>query len=150
MEKILMSPEWHDQVLYQPRTWFNAYQLNSTAFEGNPGALLVHFHDLDGGDKWSSMATYFDQIALRNSTWSLPLGLTTYESEVREYWDRVRKAGILLQRAEAMNGKDGVVDHAAKRLEHAVRYEADVETEMHGASDALKEALGVREGEKVV
>ncbi|KAK5134494.1 hypothetical protein LTR08_006411 [Meristemomyces frigidus] len=148
MELVLTDTAWRKEVLYQPRTWYNAYQLDVDHFEGKRGDLLVHFHALEG-DKWSAMSRYLTQVALRNSTWNVPLGMTTYESEVHEYWDRIRQAEALLDVAE-LRIADAGVEVAAKRLGYAYHFEADIEQVMHEAMDALKEALGILEGQKVV
>ena len=59
LENVLTSEPFREAVVYQPRTWFNAYQLSSDRFEGKRGDLLVHFHDLEG-DKWSAMQQTLD------------------------------------------------------------------------------------------
>ncbi|KAK6390078.1 hypothetical protein LTR65_005891 [Meristemomyces frigidus] len=144
LEMLLTAASWRQQVVYMPRTWFNAYQLDVDKFEGKRGDLLVHFHDLEG-DKWSAMSAYLAQVALRNSTWSRPLATTTYASEIDEYWERVRNAERLLDVAERHSADKGV-EEAAKRLGYAFHFEADIEKVMHQAMDGMKEALGIVEG----
>lgn len=144
MEMVVTSEHFRGHATYQPRRWYNAYQLSVAEFEGQPGDLLVHFHDLEG-DKWSAMANALGQLSRKNSTWSVPLAMTTYESEIAEYWGRLRKARKLLQQAEKRRREDEV-DGAAKRLEYAVNYEADLESVMNSSIDNLKKALGIKEG----
>lgn len=148
LELVLTDAKWRKEVMYMPRTWFNAYQLSSDRFEGRRGDLLVHFHDLEG-DKWSAMSGYLQQVTLRNSTWSVPLSMTTYENEIAEYWARVKQAEFLLDRSERMISNEAVKE-AAYRLGYAFHFEADIESVMNDAMDGLKEAMGIREGEKVV
>ncbi|TKA23766.1 hypothetical protein B0A50_07048 [Salinomyces thailandicus] len=148
LQQTLTLPAYRAAVVYQPRAWFNTYQLSATHFEGHPGNLLVHFHDLDG-DRWSSMSHYLAQISQPNSTWRVPLSLTTYESEVEEFWDRLRSAGTLLDESQRQFGVEGV-EEKARRLGYAFHFEADVEGTMLRAMDDLKVAMGIREGEKVV
>lgn len=146
LEMVLTAPNWRQQVVYQPKTWFNAYQLGVDHFEGKRGDLLVHFHDLEG-DKWSAMSAYLAQVSLRNNTWSVPLGMTTYQYEIDEYWDRIRNTERLLNLAER-HMDDHRVEEAAKRLGYAFHFEADIEKVMHEEMDLLKVVLGIVEGER--
>lgn len=95
------------------------------------------------------MSHYLAQISQPNSTWRVPLSLTTYESEVEEFWDRLRSAGTLLDESQRQFGVEGV-EEKARRLGYAFHFEADVEGTMLRAMDDLKVAMGIREGEKVV
>ncbi|RMY64806.1 hypothetical protein D0863_09548 [Hortaea werneckii] len=148
LEEVLTHPDWREYVLYQPRPWWNAYQLDATEYESGRGALLVHFHGLEG-DKWSSMSHYLEEVGSSNSTWSVPLAMTNYEGEVSDYWARLRQAGRLLDQAERNLREEGV-EEAALHLVDIAQYEADMEGEMHDAMDGLKAAMGITEGEKVI
>lgn len=150
LEGVLASEQYREGVVYQPRIWFNAYQLDGDRFEGKRGDLLVHFHDL-GGDKWPAMQQTLDSLSDRriNMTWSVPLEETTYEREVVEYWDRMRKTKKLLELAETKMG-DEQVKLAAEKLSWIKDYQCDQEAAMHSAMDGMKSALGITEGEKVV
>jgi len=149
LETVLRGEKFREGVVYQPRTWFNAYQLSADRFEGKRGDLLVHFHDLEG-DKWPAMQQTLEKLSDHkvNSTWSVPLRQTTYEQEVLEFWDRMRKGKKLLELAEKEMG-DGVVKEAAEKLSWTIDYLCDQEREVHAAMDRMKAALGITEGEKV-
>lgn len=149
LENVLASEQFRDAVVYQPRMWFNAYQLDAERFEGKRGDLLVHFHDLEG-DKWSAMQQTLNKLSDRkiNSTWSVPLRETTYEREVLEFWDRLRKSKKLLELAAKKTG-EYQVDKARDKLSWVKDYQCDREDVMHSAMDEMKSALGMAEGEKV-
>lgn len=149
LENVLASEQYREAVVYQPRMWFNAYQLDAERFEGKRGDLLVHFHDLEG-DKWSAMQQTLAKLSDRkiNSTWSVPLRETTYEREVLEYWDRLRKSKKLLELAEKKLGEEQV-QKARDKLSWVQDYQCDQEVAMHSAMDEMKSALGITEGEKV-
>jgi len=148
-ENVLASEQFREAVVYQPRLWFNAYQLDAERFEGKRGDLLVHFHDLEG-DKWSAMQQTFNKLSDRkiNSTWSVSLRETTYEREVHEFWERLRKSKKLLELAEKKI-MDEQVKKARDKLSWVKDYQCDQEDAMHSAMDKMKSALGITEGEKV-
>lgn len=139
-EMILRSERFRHQVVYQPRIWYNAYQLNATYFEGEPGDLLVHFPDI-GGDKWSAMSDFIAEPAEKKKKWNVPLKQTTYEREINEYWDRIRQAYSLLEIARPRM-EDPSLQDALRRLQYAVTYEMDREDKMIPAINGLRNALG--------
>lgn len=138
-EMVLRSDKFRAHVLYQPRSWYNAYQINSTTFEGVRGDVLVHFHDL-GGDKWTAMADMISRPASTQKSWSIPLEETTYEREISDYWERVRKCREMLQLGRP-KAQDKVVFDALRRLEFASTYEVDDEEKMSSALSGLRTAL---------
>ena len=148
LQMVLTHDRFRENVFYQPRTWYNAYQLSTDTSEARKGDLLVHFHDL-GGDRWSAMSRTLEQLARRGSDgWSVPLEDTTYELQVFEYWQRMRVSRELLERAKAKM-HEHEVEGAVRRLQYASTYEMDVADAMNHALDNLKDALGIREGETI-
>jgi hypothetical protein len=147
-DMVLRSDRFRNSVIYQPRIWYNAYQVNASYFEGEPGDLLVHFPDI-GGDKWSAMAELIAQPAERMMKWDVPLEQTTYEREISDYWERLRRASKLLDAAYARMGEPAVQD-AVRRLQYATTYEMDREEKMIPALSGLQDALGLRDDDTVV
>lgn len=147
MQQVLIGPLFRDGVIYQPRTWWNAYQISTESREGRPGTLLVHFHELEG-DKWSAMSNTLMQVDEQPSAWAVPLAQTTYLFEVDEYWKRMEHGKKLLEQAERKSHEDNV-RNAIDRLNHALDYEADEEAVLLGAMDNIKEALGIKEGQQI-
>ncbi|KAK3725352.1 hypothetical protein LTR37_000322 [Vermiconidia calcicola] len=148
LQTVITSDQFRGHVNYQPRTWYNAYQLGMDEFEGEPGNLLVHFHDL-GGDKWSAMANTIDQKEDWRGRLSVPLKQTTYELETREYWERIRRAWHLLNLAQSRPYVPDA-DESFRRLQYAVTYEMDRSEVLITAMGNLQDALGLQENEKVV
>lgn len=145
---VLRSDSFRNHVLYQPREWYNAYQLDATTSEGMPGNLLVHYHDV-GGDKWTAMANMIAQLPESKGLFSVPLDETAYVQEISEYWDRIRKAYRLLDLPQAKSG-DSNVYNAVRRLQYAATYEADNEEKMNDAMTGLQSTLGLQDDEEVV
>lgn len=148
MQQVLISPMFRDGAVYQPRTWWNAYQISTESREGRPGTLLVHFHELEG-DKWSAMSRTLLQLRESPADWTIPLAQTTYTFEVEEYWKRLLDGKRLLEQAEKKSYEENV-RMAIDRLNHALDYEADEENMVLGAMDSVKDALGIKEAEKIV
>src|ERR1700761_1334406 len=105
LEIVLKDENFRKNVAYQPRLWYNAYQTGVDKFEGERGDLLVHFHSI-GGDKWSAMADLIEKTSEWKQKWNVPLDYTNYESEVEDYWERIRKGQFLVDRARARPEKD--------------------------------------------
>ena len=141
LDEALRSDQFRDHVLYQPRSWYNAYSLGANEFEGKPGDLLVHFHGL-AGDKWSAMADTVNNTSELRRTWSVALEQTSYRKEVDEYWNRIRTAYDTLRRAEP-HRFNPTVDGPFRRLEYASTYEVDDAEAMNLATEKLKEVAGL-------
>ncbi|KAK3047792.1 hypothetical protein LTR09_010767 [Extremus antarcticus] len=147
-ETVLRSDRFREQVSYQPRLWYNGYQMNTTNFEGVRGDLLVHFHDI-GGDKWTAMADTIARTAERKKKWEVPFEETTYEREIADYWDRIRKARRLLGMAQQRTD-DNAVYEAVRRLQYATTYEVDDLEKMRGGMIGLQNALRLKGNERIV
>lgn len=142
LEKILRSDAYRDHVLYQPRKWYNSYQISTDVSEAHPGDLLVHFHGM-GGDKWGAMASTIAQTADLKRDWALPLEQTSYTKDVEDYWRRIREAKQLLYQAQGRK-EEPQVDPPFRRLSYATTYEIDDVDAIRGAIGALREATGIR------
>ena len=140
-EKILRSDAYREHVFYQPRRWYNAYQLSPSEGESKRGDLLLHFHGL-GGDKWAAMASVIKNEGMRRD-WNLPLEQTQYQKEIAEYWNWIREAKSLLWLAREQKS-EAHVDPAYRRLQYATTYEVDDVNAMKDAISALREATGIQ------
>jgi hypothetical protein len=143
MQNVLTAENSRQAVVYQPRIWFNAYQLDTETFEGKNGDLLVHFHELDG-DMWAAMAQTLEQVHQEKRIWNVPMEKTTYEQDVAAYWARMRKSRELLALADEKM-QDGDVKDARERLSWIRDYECDSESKMKAAIAWLETVLGVHE-----
>lgn len=90
---------WHANVLYQPRTWYNAYQ-GGDSFEGEPGTLLVHFPGLFEG-KWPHMMEWFNRLTDESHEWNHTLETTAYPQRILEFWRELRLAKSAVEQARA-------------------------------------------------
>lgn len=140
-EKILHSEDYRDHVFYQPRKWYNTYQLSASKSESKRGDLLVHFHGL-GGDKWGAMASIIKNEGMRRD-WNLPIEQTQYQKEIAEYWYRISHAKSLLWQAREQ-APEPHVDPAYRRLQYATTYEVDDADVMRSAISALSEVTGIQ------
>ena len=139
LEQILESPAFRGRTLYQPRGWFNSFDVNKT-YEGAGGNMLVHFPDVSA-NKWARMDMYLETMsAPGGNPWEVPLGLTTYEMSVMSYWTRIKDARKLLKEARGKED-DRRVHDTARRLRFAMDYETDHEEVVRDASIALRKAL---------
>lgn len=139
LEQIIESPAFRGLTLYQPRGWFNSFDVNKT-YEGEAGNILVHFPDISA-NKWARMAMFLGNMsAPAGNPWEVPLQLTTYETSVAAYWGRIRDARKLLKEAKGKED-DRRVHDTARRLRFAMDYETDHEEVLRDASLALRRAL---------
>ena len=141
LEKILRSDAYRHHVFYQPRRWYGAYELSPGGFQDKRGDMFVHFHDL-GGDKWRNMEDTLARTSDAKKSWSVPLKQTTYTTRIRDYWDRIREANDVLNKARPRM-TDPSVDPAYRRLQYATTYEVDNEDVMVAALRALRSAAGL-------
>ena len=137
-EAVLKDEKNVDHVLYQPRAWYNAYQMNMSDFKGGRGDVFVHFSG-SGADRWSAMADALDQLSRNKRFWSVALEKTSYVREIREYWDRLRLSYTMLNQAAARIAEEPV-EKAFRRVQYATRFEAD---KVHVMDEALEGAKGV-------
>lgn len=140
LEKVVRSEGYRDHVLYQPRKWYNTYQLSASESESQKGDLLVHFHS-QGGDKWSAMAATIEKADELRRDWNLPLQQTKYQTEIADYWNRIRTAKQLLYETRE-HAQEPHVDPASRRLQYVTAYETDDVDAMGQAISGLREATG--------
>lgn len=141
----LKGDGFRDSVYYQPRTWYNAYAVSANISEYQFGDVQLHFQGM-GGDKWSGLSRTLDLLSSTPSDFSVPLGRTSYTTEIDAYWHRIASGRRVRRKAEDHMGEPGV-DDGFNRLSYALNYEADNEGVMQEAIDGLRDAMGVSNGE---
>lgn len=137
---VLRSDLFRDNVLYQPRNWYNTYP-DYTSNMGKEGYLLTNFKVL-GGEKWNGMAETLASLASSEKEYSVPLDRTPYEARIQAFWERIREARALLPYAQPKM-EDKAVQNGVRRVQYALTYETDEEKIMKQAIHMLKLAIGV-------
>lgn len=84
MELVLNETDFGRSVLYQPRSWYNAYEFHH-GYEGEKGDLLVHFPGLED-DRWQHMQKWLDTVeGLQARHWTVALAYTKYPAQLDRY-----------------------------------------------------------------
>lgn len=148
LSEVLKSDGFRDNAFYQPRHWYNAYAMSSNQSEYQHGDAQLHFHGI-GGDKWRGLSQTLDLLSSTPSDFSVPLERTSYTAETKAYWNRIATGYHVLQKASGRVGEPGV-EAGFNRLSYAISYETDKEKVMQEAIDALKDAMGVSNGEHAI
>ncbi|KAF2480895.1 hypothetical protein BDY17DRAFT_202135 [Neohortaea acidophila] len=136
---ILRGDPYRDNVLYQPRNWYNTLP-DSTDHHGKEGYLLTHFNELEGPREVGMTITILSH-ARSPESYSAPVSHTLYPRRIREFWERVREAKQLLPHAQARINEEAVWE-GFRRLSYASTYETDVEKVLTAAIHMLSRALG--------
>lgn len=95
------KPNYRENVLYQPRGWFNAYsrgEEDNTDPEVQRGDLQLHFPGLSGKDQLMSL--WLDRVEQTPEDWKVSFQNTTYPKQIKRYWSRIQSAEKLLRQAE--------------------------------------------------
>ena len=131
-------------VIYQPGAWYNAYQRDGT-FEGKPGDLLVHFNN-DDDDVEAQMDLWLKRLD-NESKWNVALDDTTYLKEVKEYWETLGDARIVLTSAQEHlksppeAGWDRQFIAAVDKLWYAIHHSADRKGAVSMTTSQVKDLL---------
>lgn len=148
MQRTFHKPKYRDNVLYQPRHWYNTYSRGDDDDkdpEVKLGEMQMHFPGLGGG-KEQFMGNWLDKVETTRA-WTKPLKDTSYPKEIPAFWDRLRTARKLLDTAS--KNPDGpplgqpqvaLVKGAMEELRKMIRQEAFSEG-MEEAIENLKQAL---------
>ena len=101
MARLASEKDFRSHTLYQPRAWYNAYQLKQQfGYEGSPGSLLVHFPGLEE-ERLSAMEKWLYVVEGPQATeWTIPLNQTEYPAQISDFWNEVRKAKETMYSAE--------------------------------------------------
>ena len=97
----------HGETLFQPRTWYNAFQFHEeVGMEWTDGNLLIHFPGLEG-DRWMLMEKWLNKVERSPETLTVSLKDTFYPKEVEEFWTMLRHAIDLITRAQQRMENEG-------------------------------------------
>lgn len=96
MARVLEKTKYRDNVVYQPRVWYNTYS-KGTADAKDPevvlGDMQVHFPGLP--HKQESMGYWLDKVE-KTETWTVPVIETYYPGQVEEFWELLRKCRLMI------------------------------------------------------
>ena len=148
MARTFDKPKYRDNVLYQPRHWYNAYSKGDDDDkdpEVRLGEMQIHFPGL-GGSKEQFMGNWLDKVETTRD-WSKSLKNTSYSKEIPAFWGRLRDAKKMLDTASEppdeprSQPQNAWVKSARTELRRMIREEPyDVE-QMQKAIKDLKLAL---------
>lgn len=95
MARVLEKPKYRDNVVYQPRIWYNTYSKGTVDAEDPDvvlGDMQVHFPGL--ANKQESMGYWLDMVE-KTEAWTVPLHETEYPGQVEEFWELLRKVRLI-------------------------------------------------------
>ena len=99
MKYVFNGPGRKDNVLYQPRHWYNAYHKgkdNLTEIREGQGELLVHCAGFCG-NIIAAMEDWFQKLEKEPDEHASPIEQTHMKQEVDEFWSVLREEKVLLQ-----------------------------------------------------
>ena len=139
-------------VLWQPRTWYNAYQWHE-GYEGDVGTMFVHFPGLQG-DRWAHMGRWLEILEGHEAkNWEVGLKDTKYPKQIDEFWHAMRIGRQTLQIInenvqDRYNAPDSV-RLAIESLEYIMGAETDrIDVVMKAVKD-VKDAIDMYKGLQV-
>jgi len=136
-------------VLWQPRTWFNAYQWHQ-GYEGDVGTMFVHFPGLEG-DRWAHMASWLEILeGEKAKQWEVELKETKYPKQIDEFWHSMRMGRqtlrVVQDNISDMWSAPDTVRVAIQSLEYVMGAETDkVDVVMEAVKD-VKDAVDMYKG----
>jgi len=110
IEWICSRPGYQESFLYQPRRWWNRYHHDPDGVEA--GNMLIHFAGVGTvfagtATKQEIMGQFLEKVEKKPKDWMRDLSQTTYQEEIRNFWESLRRARDMLQRAEQWRGDHG-------------------------------------------
>lgn len=146
MVRTFEKPKYRDNVLYQPRHWYNAYSRGDDDVKDPEvilGDMQIHFPGL-GYFKEAFMGKWLDKVETTRD-WAMPVKNTSYPKEIGEFWDRIRAAKKLLgtssETPPSNQHQVALVQNAEEELRKAIREDASDVAKIEIAITKLKEAL---------
>ena len=127
MWSVLDQPENQDHVIYQPRSWFNGYDLGdrgrSEIYEGD---MLVHLKGVDGEERKEAAVHWWLSKIKQNP--HLPLEASGYPEKIQIFWEVQKTAKELLQQSQKRSHKlsrhFNEVKDAEVELQNYIRFAA--------------------------
>lgn len=137
---VLDQPENQDHVIYQPRSWYNGYDLRDRGIsEIREGDMQVHLVGVnDDRRKEAAAHWWLSKIEKSPQKMHMPLEASKYPEKVQMFWEALKTAMELLQRSQERSYKlrlnfKGVKD-AEEELQNMIRLAA---FEMDGMKTAM-------------
>ena len=121
--KYLFREGRQDNVLYEPRHWFNAYHSGKDKeIEVEAGDLLVHFAGFYG-NRSEVMGEWFDKADKEKEKYALPFEKTKLTTEIDEFWSGFRAGRKMLEEMSLDLKKQNTTAkyEAFEKLQTAVR-----------------------------
>ena len=127
MWSALDQSENQDHVIYQPRSWFNGYDMGdrgrSEIYEGD---MLVHLKGVDGEQRKEAAVHWWLSKIKKNI--QLPLEASGYPEKVQVFWEVQKTAKELLQQSQKRSHKLKLhfneVKDAEVELQNYIRFAA--------------------------
>ena len=143
MWSVLDQPENQDHVIYQPRSWYNGFDLGdrgrSEIYEGD---MLVHLKGVDGEQRKEAAVQWW--LSKIKQYMHLPLEISGYQEKVKIFWEVQKTAKQLLQQSQKRSYNLKLhfneVKDAEVELENYIRYAAFDLEGMIGAIVLLQSA----------
>lgn len=127
---VLDQPENQDHVIYQPRSWYNGYDLRDRGIsEIREGDMQVHLVGVnDDRRKEAAAHWWLSKIEKSPQKMHMPLEASKYPEKVQMFWEALKTAMELLQRSQERSYKlrlnfKGVKD-AEEELQNMIRLAA--------------------------
>ncbi|KAL9098775.1 MAG: hypothetical protein Q9163_005624 [Psora crenata] len=132
-------PGYREHFLYQPRRWWNRYYHDPDGDQ--VGNMLLHFA---GVSKTEHMPKYLEKVEQTPQQWAKDIAATTYQQEIGDYWNLLRKSRRLLERAEKWKNDDGrdQTEKAAK-IQHAEKVLSETVLKQSDKKDKVEEAIEI-------
>lgn len=131
---VLDQPENQDHVAYQPRSWYNGYDLGDQGIsEIYEGDMQVHLVGVDSEPrKEAAVHWWLSKIEKSPQTMHMPLAASGYPEKVQMFWEVLKTAKELLQqsqkRAYKLRLSSNEVKVAEEELQNFIRFAAfDIE-----------------------
>ena len=99
MKYLFRQEGREDNVVYEPRHWFNGYHSGkNNEIEATAGDLLVHFAGLYGNNRTEAMGEWFEKAEKEPDTYTVPFEKKTkLMDEIAEFWSGWRGVKTMLQ-----------------------------------------------------
>ena len=140
-------------VLWQPRTWYNAYQWHQ-GYEGDVGTMFVHFPGLEG-DRWNHMGHWLDILEGNDpkndaKKWEVQLKDTKYPKQIDEFWHTMRigrqTLNVVKDNIDDLSNAPDSVRVAIESLEYIMGAETDKIDVVMKAVKNVKDAIDMYKG----
>lgn len=127
---VLDQAENKDHVVYQPRSWYNGYDLGDRGkSEIHEGDMQVHLVGVDSERrKEAAVHWWLSQLEKSPPKMNVPLEASGYPEKVQEFWEVLGTAKELLQQSQQRSHKSRLdlykVKDAEEELQNFIHFAA--------------------------